>query len=137
MSTLIRFGISLEKNLSDKFDNLINDKGYKNRSEAIRDLLRERLIKQDWQESGEVAGAIVLVYDHHKRELVDKILDIQHDYSKYIISSQHVHLDHDNCLETIAVKGAAKNLIKLSDKLKAVKGVKHGELVMTTTGKGL
>ena len=135
MTGVTRFGISLEKNLLKKFDSSLKEKTYQNRSEAIRDLIRESLIKKEWLESRNVAGAIILVYNHHKRELVDKILDIQHDYSRHIISSQHVHLDHDNCLEMIAVKGNAKDLVNLANRLKSIKGVKHGELAMTTTGK--
>ena len=135
MANITRFGISLEKDLLKKFDSSLKEKTYQNRSEAIRDLIRESLIKKEWLESRNVAGAIILVYDHHKRELVDRILDIQHNYSKYIISSQHVHLDHNNCLEMIAVKGNAKDLVNLANKLKVIKGVKHGELAMTTTGK--
>lgn len=135
MANITRFGISLEKDLLKKFDSSLKEKTYQNRSEAIRDLIRESLIKKEWLESRNVAGAIILVYDHHKRELVDRILDIQHNYSKHIISSQHVHLDHNNCLEMIAVKGNAKDLVNLANKLKVIRGVKHGELAMTTTGK--
>lgn len=137
MSELFRFGISLGKGLLDKFDRLIKDKSYSNRSEAFRDLIRQELVKKEWQEGKEVAGAITLIYDHHKRELLNKITDIQHDFQKIIISTQHIHLDHDNCLEIIAVIGNPKEVQKLADNLKSIKGVKHGTLSMSTTGKAI
>ena len=137
MANLFRFGVSLEKKLLDEFDALIKRKNYSNRSEAFRDLIRQDLVKEEWAKSGEVVGAITLVYDHHKRELVNKLTDIQHDFQGTIISTQHIHLDHDNCLELIAVKGPAADITKLADTLKSVKGVKHGTLSMSSTGKGL
>lgn len=137
MSELFRFGVSLPKDLIEKFDKLIREKNYSNRSEAFRDLIRQELIKKEWNEAGEVAGAITLIYDHHKRELINKLTDIQHDHQKVIISTQHIHLDHDNCLEMIAVKGNPRQAQKLADTLKAVKGVKHGTLNMSSTGKNL
>ena len=135
MSSLVRFGVSLDKRLLEKFDKLIESKSYTNRSEAFRDLIRQELIQKQWQSGQEVAGAIILIYDHHKRELVNKLMDIQHEFGGMIISSQHVHLDHNNCLEIIAVKGSPKEAQKLADSLKSVKGVKHGTLSMSTTGK--
>jgi len=137
MANLYRFGISLEKKLLDEFDTLIKRKNYSNRSEAFRDLIRQELVKEEWAKSGEVVGAITLVYDHHKRELVNKLTDIQHDFQGNIISTQHIHLDHDNCLELIAVKGSAADITRLADTLKSVKGVKHGTLSMSSTGKDL
>lgn len=137
MAGLIRFGISLDKDLSERFDERIRYKAYTNRSEAIRDLIRQDLVKQEWLQGSEVAGAITLIYDHHKRELLNKITDIQHDFQKVIISAQHIHLDHRNCLEIIAVKGNPDEVEKLADRLKAVKSVKHSTLSMSTTGKGL
>lgn len=137
MSTLLRFGVSLEKKLLDEFDNLIKKKNYSNRSEAFRDLIRQELVKNEWSESGEVVGAITLVYDHHKRELVNKLTDIQHNFQKAIISTQHIHLDHYNCLEIIASRGSPKDIKNLADTLKSVKGVKHGTLSMSSTGKGI
>ena len=137
MSGLFRFGISLPKDLLDKFDKLIKTKNYSNRSEAFRDLIRQELVKEEWKAGTEVVGAVTLVYDHHKRELVNKLTDIQHDFQGTIISTQHIHLDHDNCLELIAVKGSATNITKLADTLKSVNGVKHGTLSMSSTGKGL
>lgn len=134
MNKLFRFGVSLEKPLLDKFDKLIRSRNYTNRSEAFRDLIRQELIKKEWREGKEIAGAITLMYNHHKRELVNKLMDIQHDFQKIVISTQHIHLDHDNCLEIIAVKGKSDEAQKLSDILKSIKGVKHGTLSMSTTG---
>jgi len=135
MSNLQRFGVSIEKKLLDEFDVLIKNKSYSNRSEAFRDLIRQELVKEEWSEDGEVVGTITLVYDHHKRELVNKLTDIQHDFQKSIISTQHIHLDHDNCLEIIASKGNPKDIKNLADSLKSVKGVKHGALSISSTGK--
>ena len=137
MAELFRFGVSLEKVLLDKFDQLIKAKNYDNRSEAFRDLIRQELIKKEWQQNKEIAGAITLIYGHHKKELVNKLTDIQHDFQNVIISTQHIHLDHDNCLEIVAVKGNPKEAQKLADVLKSVKGVKHGILSMSSTGKGI
>ncbi len=135
MGTTYRFGISLDKDLLDKFDRLNAEKNYPNRSEAFRDLIRQELVKREWERGGEVAGSISIIYDHHHRAILDKIMNIQHDYHSVIISTQHIHLDHENCLEIIAVKGIPRTVKKLSDTLKAIKGVKHGTLSMTTTGK--
>ena len=137
MTKLVRFGVSLEEELLSQFDRDIKEKNYPTRSKAIGDLIRESLVKKEWDKGSEVTGAITLVYDHHKRELVNKLMDIQHDFGGVVIASQHVHLDHHNCLEVVIVKGKAAEVDKLSNKLKAVKGVKHGSLSMTTTGKGM
>ncbi len=137
MSGLIRFGISLDDELSAKFDARLKHKGYANRSEAIRDLIRQDLVEQEWQEGAEIAGAITFIYDHHRRELLNRITDIQHDLQHVIISSQHIHLDHNNCLEIVAVRGKPAEVLRLSNMLKALKGVKHGSLAMSSTGKGL
>jgi len=137
MSEIVRFGVSLEKELLEKFDRLIKEKKYPNRSEAIRDLIRENLVKREWVEGKEVAGAITLVFDHHKRDLVNILTDIQHGFYQLIISSQHIHLDHDNCLEIIVVRGKPIDVRVLADKLKATKGVKYGSLSIATTGKEL
>jgi len=137
MSGIVRFGVSLEKDLLDKFSKLIKEKKYLSRSEAIRDLIRESLVKREWLEGKEVAGAITLVFDHHKRELVNILTNIQHDFYQLIISSQHIHLDHDNCLEIIVVRGKPKEVKELADKLRATKGVKYGALSIATTGRGM
>jgi len=135
MSEIVRFGVSLEEKLLERFDRLIRKKNYTNRSEALRDLIRQELIKKEWDEGGEVAGAITFVYNHHKRELLNKITDIQHDSQKVIISTQHIHLDHDNCLEIVAVRGKSKDVQKLTDQIKAIKGVKHCALSITGMGR--
>ena len=132
---LVRFGVSLDKNLLEKFDHLIENKNYTNRSEAFRDLIRQELVKKEWEAGEEVAGTITIIYDHHQRELATKLMDIQHDHGKNIISTQHIHLDHHNCMEIIAVRGSAKEAQKLADMLKAVRGVKHATLGMSSTGK--
>ncbi len=126
-----RFGVSLEEDLLKILDDLVIEKQLPNRSQAIRHLIKKYNVEEKWSLNDNVAGAIVLVYDHHKRDLQNKSTDLQHDYHDLILSVQHVHLDHDNCLETIAVKGKAEKLIDLSDKLIALKGVKHGKLVMS------
>lgn len=137
MPKVFRFGISLDKELLDKFDRLIRGKNYVNRSEAFRDLIRQELVKKEWRVGKEVAGAITLIYDHHKRELLNRITDTQHDFQKLIISTQHIHLDHNNCLEIVAIKGAPKEAQKLADTLKSIKGVKHATLSMSSTGKNI
>ena len=134
MSDLVRFGVSLEKTLLEKFDDRIRGRKYTNRSEAIRDMIRQELLSQQWETGGDVAGAITYIYDHHTRELLSKITDVQHDHQELIISTQHIHLDHHHCLEIVAVKGRVKNVMKLADSLKAIKGVRHCTLSMTGTG---
>ncbi len=127
-----RFGVSLEEGFLVELDRLVQKHGFPNRSQAIRFLVKKYSVEDEWEENEEVAGAIVMVYDHHKRDLQTKSTDVQHDYHHLILSVQHVHLDHSNCLETIAVKGKANELNKLANSLFALKGVKHGELVMTS-----
>jgi len=134
---LVRFGVSLPKSLIEKFDNLIKRKNYPNRSEAIRDLIRQTLVEEEINRDEIVIGAIHILFDHHKRELADKLAEIQHDYHSQIISSTHVHLDHDNCLEVILAKGKAGEIKTLSEKIVATKGVKHGQLFLTSQGKHL
>lgn len=134
MSNLVRFGVSLEEDLLSQFDSLIKKRKYTNRSEAIRDLIREELVKKEWTENREVAGAITLVYDHHARELVTKVLDVQHDYHTCILSSQHIHLDHHNCFEIVVTKGKSRDIEELYQKLKALRNVKHAGFMMATKG---
>jgi CopG family transcriptional regulator, nickel-responsive regulator len=135
MSELVRFGVSLEKPLLDRFDALIRERQYTNRSEALRDLIRGELVQRAWREGRDVAGAITLIYDHHKRDVLSKVTDIQHQFQKAIISTQHIHLDHHNCLEIIAARGKAEEVQRLADALKSVKGVRHGTLNMSSTGR--
>jgi len=134
---LVRFGVSLDSELLRKFDQLIREKNYSNRSEAFRDLIREELVAKEWETGGEVAGAITLIYDHHHRELLNKITDLQHDSQHVIISTQHVHLDHSNCLEIVAVRGKPEEVKKLAEMLKSIKGIKHCTLSMSSTGKDI
>jgi CopG family nickel-responsive transcriptional regulator len=120
--------------LIEAFDKHIASKQYQNRSEAIRDLIREELVQKKWAEGGVVAGAVVMTYDHHKRELVNKLLDIQHDFSALIISTQHVHLDHHICLEIIAVRGKARDVEKLANAIKSLVGVKQVSMSVASAG---
>ncbi len=132
-----RFSISMEEDLVAKFDRHLELRGYSNRSEAVRDLVRKALIDDEWQAGEEVVGVITLVYDHHQRQLQDKLTDIQHDRHDMIISATHVHLDHHNCLEVIIVKGEAGKVREMADLLKAARGVKSGELTAASTGRKL
>ncbi|MBT3302942.1 MAG: nickel-responsive transcriptional regulator NikR [Bacteroidetes bacterium] len=127
-----RFGVSLEEDLLNKLDQYVIENHFPNRSQAIRLLIQKTEVEKKWKDNDIVAGAIVLVYDHHKRDLQTQSTSLQHDFHDLILSVQHVHLNHDNCLETIAVKGAAGKLTELADKLIAIKGIRHGELVMTS-----
>ncbi|MBD3290447.1 nickel-responsive transcriptional regulator NikR [candidate division KSB1 bacterium] len=136
MSELNRFGVSIENNLLSKFDRLISERGYVNRSEALRDLIRKELVQQQISENkGEAVGTVTIVFNHHESEVTEQLTSVQHDFMKQIISSTHVHLDHHNCLEVIIVKGAAIEIRKIADRLISLKGVKHGNLSLTTTGK--
>jgi CopG family nickel-responsive transcriptional regulator len=128
-----RFGVSLEEELLESLDRLVRDHHFPNRSQAIRFLIKKSEVEGKWKEDMEVAGALVLIYDHHKRDIQKQMTSIQHEYHCLILSSQHIHLDHNMCLETITLKGKAGKLLKLTDKLKAIKGIQHGELVMSGT----
>ena len=139
---LTRFGVSMPDDLIKAFDVYVFEREYGSRSEAIRDLIREKLVEQEWEreqetKAGSVVGVVTYVFDHHKRELVESILDIQHDFPESVIVSQHVHLDHHNCLEVAIVRGRPSTLRGLAYKLKALKGVKHCSFTMTTTGSEL
>ena len=138
MSDLVRFGVSVESQLVKKFDALISRKGYSNRSEALRDLIRDRLVEQEWEEGEqETVGTITLVYNHHTRELEHELTEIQHRSHHQVVSTLHIHLDAHNCLEVMVVKGTSQEIKKFADKLIGTRGVKHGKLTMTTTGRGL
>jgi len=138
MSGLIRFGISMEKELMVRLDEEIVKRGYPNRSEAIRDLIRNQLVELDWSRADqEVAGTITIIYNHHVRGLSDLLLELQHEHHNMIVSVMHVHLEHDHCLEVMVIKGQAAEAKELSGRLIGVKGVKHGKLTITSTGKGL
>ncbi len=138
MSGIIRFGVAMELGLLSKFDSLIVKKGYGNRSEAIRDLIRNNLVEEEWNIGNkETVGTVTIVYSHHVRELTDILNDLQHKYHSEIISCMHVHLDAHNCLEVLAVKGNPRKIKKIADMLIATKGVKHGKFVMTTTARNI
>jgi len=138
MSELSRIGVAINSALLAKFDDHIAKRGYTNRSEAFRDLIRDELIQKTSESpDSEVVGTVTLVYDHHVRMLNEKLTDMQHDHHEQILSTLHVHLDHDNCLEVVVVKGKTRNVQALAEKLISTKGVKHGRLMLTTSGKGL
>ncbi|MEI7817016.1 MAG: nickel-responsive transcriptional regulator NikR [Desulfuromonadales bacterium] len=138
MGNTVRFGISLDEKLLANFDELIEQKSYMNRSEAIRDLIRASLVEERLGSEDQVAvGTVTLVYNHHVRDLSDKLTEHQHTHHDQIISSLHVHLDAHNCLEVLIIRGVVKDIKKIANELIGVKGVKHGKLVMTTTGEDL
>ena len=137
MGKVTRFSASLDAGLLDRFDETSHRRGYVNRSEALRDAIRDSLVREEWQGDQEIVGTVTLVYDHHVRELSDRLTHIQHDHHDIILSALHVHLDHDNCLEVIAVKGRASEVQAIADALVGTRGVKHGKLTATTTGKRL
>ncbi len=138
MGKTIRFGVSLDSDLLEKFDALCDERSYQTRSEAIRDLIRNMLVQKEWEDlEGETAGTLTMVYDHHQSDLAQKLTELQHDYLDIIVTSQHVHLDHHNCMEILVLRGIGERLRDLGAKLTATKGVKHGTLNLTTTGKNL
>jgi CopG family nickel-responsive transcriptional regulator len=130
---LARFGVSLDEDILKALDGFVIENSLPNRSRAIRQLVERNLVEKKWQCNQMVAGAIVILFNHHKGDLTTRSNDIQHEYYDVILSSQHFHLNHDNCLEIIAVKGIAKRLTELSDKLIGMKGLIHGKLVMSRT----
>ncbi|MDA8422405.1 MAG: nickel-responsive transcriptional regulator NikR [Nitrospiraceae bacterium] len=138
MAGITRFGVSIDSQLIKKFDALIERKGYTSRSEAIRDMIRDSLVEQEWEfDDRETVGTITIVYNHHTRELERVLTDMQHRSFHHIVSTLHVHLDAHNCLEVLVVKGKSREIKKIADRLIGARGVKHGKLTMTTTGKEL
>jgi CopG family nickel-responsive transcriptional regulator len=138
MSGITRFGVSIDSQLIKKFDARIGRKGYATRSEAIRDMIRDSLVEQEWESHDrETVGTITIVYNHHTRELEHALTDLQHKSFHRIISTLHVHLDAHNCLEVLVVKGKSREIRKIADRLIGTRGVKHGKLTATTTGKEL
>src|SRR5690348_40672 len=135
MSALSRIGVAIDTDLLRKFDRLIAERKYTNRSEAFRDLIRDELVEKTWESpDSEVVGTVTLVYDHHVRMLNEKLTDIQHDFHRLILSTLHVHLDHDHCLEVLVVQGKSRQVQKIAEALISTKGVKHGRLTITTSG---
>lgn len=138
MGKTLRFSISMDEELANAFDKLIERKGYTNRSEAVRDLVRNRLVADEWEHAkGDVVATVAIVYDHHKRELQARLTDLQHQYQKHIICSTHVHLDERNCLEVVILRGRPALIRAAAEKLISTRGVKHGAIMATTTGKEL
>lgn len=134
MPTLIRFGVSIAKELLEKFDAVIRKQNYPTRSKAIEDFIRQTIVSSELSiDSAEVVGSIDIVYDHHKRKLLNKLTDIQHDFQETILSSQHIHLDHHNCFEIVIVRGNKQTIEKLANMVKSTKGVKHSSLRLVTT----
>jgi CopG family nickel-responsive transcriptional regulator len=131
--SLARFGVSLDEDILKALDEFVIENKLPNRSQAIRHLVEKNLVEKKWQCNQIVAGAVVLLYDHHKGDVTIKSNDIQHEYFDVILSSQHFHLSHENCLEIVAVMGTANRLTDLSDKLIGIKGIIHGKLVMSRT----
>lgn len=136
-SNLARFSISIEQDLLTRYLRLAKKRGWTNRSEAVRHLMRDALVQEEWSGDDEIVGTITIVYDHHKRELVDQLTSVQHDHHEAVLAATHIHLDHDNCLEMIAVKGRASRVQKIADALMGARGVKHGKMSFTTTGRKL
>lgn len=132
MNNIIRFGVSIDEKLLNKFDIIIDEKGYVNRSEAIRDLIRGMMENNEISESEAVViGTLTLVYSHNVHELADKLNDIQHHHHKSIISTTHIHLDEHNCLEVMILRGKSKDVQEIADRLISIKNVKHGKLTVT------
>ena len=131
---LRRFSISLEDSLLTQFDRFIRKRQYTNRSEAIRDLIRKAFIQEEWEADKEVVGVLSLVYDHHQHQLQEKITELQHDFHQQIVSTTHIHMDAHNCLEVVVLRGKAKSVHELAERLSALRGVKDGNLAMSSTG---
>jgi len=131
---LQRFSVSMERELLEMFDRYLTEHKYSNRSEAVRDLIRNAFIREEWDQDAIVMGVVTLVYDHHMSLLQDRLTELQHNYYHLITSSTHVHMDHDNCLEVTIVKGKASQVKELADQLIALRGVKDGKLTMSSTG---
>lgn len=135
MTNVVRFGVSIEERLLERYDALIAEKAYVNRSEAIRDLIRAALVNEQWEAGAEhVVATVTLVYDHHASDLADKLTEHQHSHHQEIVSTLHVHLDADHCLEVVVLKGAAHEIKRIADELIGTKGVQHGKFVATTAG---
>lgn len=135
MSELSRIGVAIDSDLLQRFDELIASRGYSNRSEAFRDLIRDELVEQASETpDSDVVGTLTLVYNHHVRMLGDKLTDMQHFHYHHILSTLHVHLDHDYCLEVLVIRGKASEVKSISDALISTRGIKHGKLTMTSAG---
>ncbi len=135
MGELVRFGVSMEEGLVRQFDALTERRGYRNRSEALRDMVRRELVRRRWEDpEARIVGTLTLVYDHHVRELDEQLVEKQHQHHEQVVCVSHVHLTRHHCLEVLVARGRAREVQRLADELIAVRGVLHGELVATTTG---
>lgn len=137
MAKLVRTGISLEQELLKRFDRVIKKKGYKNRSEAIRDLVRDYAVSEDMEEDRGMVGTLTMVYDHHRPGLSERLIETQHHAQSKVLAATHVHLDQRHCLEVVIMKGRSSEMQHIAGKILSLRGVKHGKLVLTTTGKDL
>jgi CopG family nickel-responsive transcriptional regulator len=138
MEKIVRFSTTIAPKLLEQFDKILEERGYANRSEGIRDLIRNFIVASEWErEEGEAVGSLTLLYDHDVRGVSDKLVELQHTHHTNILSSMHVHLDEHNCLEVLIIRGQAKEIRNISDALIASRGVKHGKLTMTSTGEGI
>jgi len=138
MSELVRFSVSMDSRLLEKFDRVIAEKGYESRSEALRDLIRDNLVEGEWADGeAEVVGVVSLLYDHHTRGLGETLTGVQHDYHETVVSAVHVHLDHHNCFEALVVKGRAGDIHRMADRLGSLRGVKHARITVSSSGRGL
>jgi CopG family nickel-responsive transcriptional regulator len=134
MGDLVRTGLSLEKDLLERFDKAIERKGYQNRSEAIRDLIREHLVEEATEDNRVIVGTLTMVYDHHQPNLSAKLIEAQHAASSKVLAATHVHLDHHHCLEVVILKGHSGDVKGLADRILSLRGVQHGHLTVTTAG---
>ena len=137
MGDTARISISIDEEIIERFDTLSQSRGFPTRSEAVKHLIQSAFVQEEWKSGDIVAGVITIIYDHHKPSILPKIVDAQHDCENVVVCSQHAHLDHDNCMENIIVKGTVKAVRKLYKNLSAIKGIKHTVLSMTTTGKDI
>jgi len=137
MGNLVRTGLSLERELLERFDTAINRRGYQNRSEAIRDLIRQHLVEEAVEDNKVIVGTLTMVYDHHQPNLSAKLIEAQHEAASKVLAATHVHLDHHHCLEVVILKGRSGEVKSLADRILSLRGVKHGQLTVTTTGKHL
>jgi len=138
MGQTIRFGVSLDSDLLEKFDALCDERCYQTRSEAIRDLIRNTLVQKEWEDlNREMVGTLTLVYDHHQSDLAQRMTEIQHSSLDVIHTSLHIHLDHHNCMEVLVLRGSGQDIKATAERLISTKGVKHGKLNLATTGQDL
>ena len=137
MTSLVRFSVSIEKTLYNLMQKLVTKNRYANRSEFIRDLIRRRSVEEEWKSNEEAIGTVTLIFDHHKRQLSQRLLNLQHDHHKSILATTHVHLNHDMCVETILVKGRAREIEEFTNFLRREKGILHASLSLNSTGEKL